>query len=101
MVSILEECVLYEEIDTYNNIVIREEIWIDRANSPTPKKEDRVQIVTNDEFHFLDMKMSWSPEGDLHLEFSEIKESNLNTSEKRAPTHPVISARSPPESSTA
>ena len=43
------------------------EIWTDGANSPTPKKEDRVQIVTNDEFHFLDMKMSWSPEGELQF----------------------------------
>ena len=41
------------------------EIWTDGANPPTPEKEDRIQIVTNDEFHFLDMKMSWSPEGDL------------------------------------
>ena len=43
------------------------EIWTDGANSPTPKKEDRVQIVTNDELSFLDMKMSWSPEGDLQF----------------------------------
>ena len=41
------------------------EIWTDGANSPTPENEDRVQIVTNDKFPFLDMKMSWSPEGDL------------------------------------
>ena len=33
----------------------------------TPAKEDRVQIVTNDEFPSLDMKMSWSPEGDLQF----------------------------------
>ena len=36
-------------------------------NSPTPAKEERVQIVTNDKFPFLDMKMSWSPEGDLQF----------------------------------
>ena len=41
------------------------EIWADGANPPTPEKEDQVQIVTNDEFPFLDMKMSWSPEGGL------------------------------------
>ena len=34
------------------------EIWTNKANSPTPEKEDRVQIVTNNEFPFLDMKMS-------------------------------------------
>ena len=34
-------------------------------NSPTPAKEERIQIVTNYEFPFLDMKISWSPEGDL------------------------------------
>ena len=43
------------------------EIWTDEANPPTPKKEDPVQIVTEDEFPFLDMKMSWYPEGDLQL----------------------------------
>ena len=43
------------------------EIWTDRANSLTPEKEDRVQIVTKDELPFLDMKMSWSPEGDLQF----------------------------------
>ena len=43
------------------------EIWTDESNSPTPEKEDRVQIVTNNEFPFLDMKMSWSPEGDLQF----------------------------------
>ena len=36
-------------------------------NPSLPEKEDRVQIVTNDEFPFLDMKMSWSPEGDLRF----------------------------------
>ena len=41
------------------------EIWTDGANSLTPKKEDQFQIVTNDEFTFLDMKMSCYPEGDL------------------------------------
>ena len=43
------------------------EIWKNEANFPTPAKEDRVQIVTNDEFPFLEMKMSWSPEGDLQF----------------------------------
>ena len=41
------------------------EIWTTEKNSPIPAKEERVQIVTNDEFPFLDMKMSSSPEGDL------------------------------------
>ena len=36
-------------------------------NSPTPETEDRVQIVKNDEFPFLDMKMSWYHEGDLQF----------------------------------
>ena len=40
-------------------------IWTNKANSPTPAKEDQFQIVMNDEFPFLDMKMSWSPEGNL------------------------------------
>ena len=41
------------------------EIWTNKVNSPTHAKEDRVQNMTNDEFPFLDMKMSWSPGGDL------------------------------------
>ena len=43
------------------------EIWTTEENSPTPAKEERVQIVTKDEFPFLDMKMSCSPEGDLQF----------------------------------
>ena len=43
------------------------EIWKDGANLPTPENEDRFQIVTNDKFPFLDMKMIWSPEGDLQF----------------------------------
>ena len=34
------------------------EIWPNEVNSPTPEKEDWFQIVTNDEFPFLDMKTS-------------------------------------------
>ena len=41
------------------------EIWTTEGKSPTPAKEERVQIAMNDKFPFLDMKMSWSPEGDL------------------------------------
>ena len=41
------------------------EIWTNEAKLPTPAKEDRVQIATNDEFPFMDMKTSWYPEGDL------------------------------------
>ena len=43
------------------------EIWTDGANPLTLKKEDRVQVVAKDEFPFFDMKMSWSPEGDLQF----------------------------------
>ena len=43
------------------------EIWTTEENSPIPVKEERVQIVTNDAFPFLDMKMSWCPEGDLQF----------------------------------
>ena len=38
------------------------EIWMKEEDSPTPAKEERVQIVTKDKFPFLDMQMSWSPE---------------------------------------
>ena len=32
---------------------------------PPQAKEDRVQTVTKDESPFLDMKMKWTPEGEL------------------------------------
>ena len=54
------------------------EIWTNKANSPTPEKEDRVQIMTNDEFPFLDMKMSCSPEGDLQFGVFRKKGQQLN-----------------------
>ena len=43
------------------------EIWTTEENPPTPAKEDRVQIMTNDKLPFLDMKMSWSLEGNLQF----------------------------------
>ena len=43
------------------------EICTNDKNPPPSAKEDRVQIVTNDKFPFFDMKMSWSPEGDLQF----------------------------------
>ena len=43
------------------------EIWMTKKNSPTPAKEEIVQIVTNNKFPFLELKMIWSPEGDLQF----------------------------------
>ena len=43
------------------------EIWTDGENPPTPEKEDRVQIVAKDEFPFLNMNISWSPEWGLQF----------------------------------
>ena len=43
------------------------EIWTTEKISSTLVNEERVQIVTNHGFPFLDMKMSWSPEGDLQF----------------------------------
>ena len=40
------------------------EILTTEENSPTHAKEERVQIVTNDELTLLDMNMSWYPEGE-------------------------------------
>ena len=34
---------------------------------PPQVKEDRVQIVTKDEFPFLEMKIRWTPEGELNF----------------------------------
>ena len=44
------------------------EICTDDTNLPSYEKEDKVQILTNNKLPFLDMKMSWSPEGDLQFE---------------------------------
>ena len=41
------------------------EIWTSNVNPLLPAKEYRVQILMNYKLPFLDMKMSWSPEGDL------------------------------------
>ena len=34
-------------------------------NLPLPAREDKAQVVKNEKIPFLDMKMSWYPEGDL------------------------------------
>ena len=41
------------------------EIWRNDTDLPPSAEKDKVQMVVNDEFPFLDMKISWSPEGDL------------------------------------
>ena len=52
------------------------------VSPPLPEKEDRVQIVTNNEFPFLDMKMSWSPEGVLQFGLFRKKGQQLKYVEK-------------------
>ena len=41
------------------------EIWKNDTNLSFPEKEYKLQVVTNYVLLFLDMIMSWSPEGDL------------------------------------
>ena len=43
------------------------EIRMNYMNIPLPAKEDEVQNVTNYKSQLLDMKMSWSLEGDLQF----------------------------------
>ena len=43
------------------------EIWKPDENPPPQAKEDRVQIVTKEELPFLDMKIEWTPEGELNF----------------------------------
>ena len=62
------------------------EIWTHKANFLTPEKGDLVQIVTNDKFPFLDMKMSWSPEGGLQFGVFKGKGQQLNYADKES-TH--------------
>ena len=55
--------------------VFRKISWVIYMN---PAKEERVQIVTNDKFPFLDMKISWSPEVDLQFGLFRKKGQQLN-----------------------
>ena len=41
------------------------EIWTNDTKLPPSAKKDKVEIIINDKFLFLDMKMIWSPEGGL------------------------------------
>ena len=43
------------------------EKWTNNNNLPLSTKKDEVQTVANNELSFLDMKMSWSPKGDLQF----------------------------------
>ena len=64
------------------------EIWTNEENSPTPAKEEIVQIVTNKKFPFLYMKISWSPKGDLKSGVLRKKGQQLKYSGKES-THPL------------
>ena len=71
------------------------EIWTNGANSPTTEKEDQVQIVTNDEFPFFYMKMSWSPEGDLQFRVFSKRVQQLKYADKES-NHTPITLRAIP-----
>ena len=43
------------------------EIWTKEKTSTNPAKKEIDQIVMNEKFQFLDMKMIWYPEGDLQF----------------------------------
>ena len=77
------------------------EIWTTDAKPPLPEKYYRVQVVMNDEFLFLDMKMIWYTEGDLQFSDFRKNDSNWSTLERKVPTHPVPYAWSHKESRTA
>ena len=62
------------------------EICTNEESPPTPAKDERVQIVTNNAFPFLDMKMSWSPEGGLQFSVFRKKEQQLKYIRKES-TH--------------
>ena len=62
-------------------------IWTNEANFPTPKKEYRVQIMMDNEFPFLDMKMRCSPEGDMQIWSFQGKETAIELRRQRE--HPL------------
>ena len=66
-----------------------------RREPPNPDKGERVQIVTNDEFQFLDMKMRWYPEGDLQFGVFRKKGQQLSYVRKES-THTPGSLRAFP-----
>ena len=74
------------------------EVWTNEVNSLTPEKEYRVQIVTNEEFPFLDKKMSWSSEGDMQFGVLRKNGQQLKYVSKESTHTPGTPARSPPES---
>ena len=57
-------------------------IWATEANPSLPAEEDRIQVVMNDKFPFIDMKLSWSLEGDLQFSVFGRKGKQLKCVEK-------------------
>ena len=53
-----------------------EKIWKTDANVSLPTEESKVQVVTNNELLFLDMKTIWSLEGDLRFGVFRKRDSN-------------------------
>ena len=49
------------------NLQFTAEIYTDDEKLPPASKKNKVQIVANDKFPFLNMKMIWSPEEDLEF----------------------------------
>ena len=54
------------------------ERWKTDVNLPLPAKEDKVQVVTNDYFLFIDMKMICPPEKGLQFGVFRNKGKKLN-----------------------
>ena len=54
-----------EEVNQHLRSIV--EIWTNNTNLPPSEKKYKVQIVANNKFPFLDMKMSFSPKGDLQF----------------------------------
>ena len=53
-------------------------IWTNNKNLPPSEKKNKVQISSNDEFHFQDMIMSWSTKGYLQFVVFRKKVQKLN-----------------------
>ena len=45
----------------YQYLQFAKEIWRTDTKPPFPAKEDKVKVVTSDNFSLLDLKMRWSP----------------------------------------
>ena len=56
-----------DKVVSIQHLQFNVEIYMNDENITPSAKKDRFQIVTKDELTFLDMKITWYPEGGLQF----------------------------------